>query len=401
MNIAVTNTRPLNKEEMRFLHKHVAELWAARAGAAVRVSGAYVKASAWMAANGFTKFVNKVTSENVTDKFDKATKIGTAFAVGAIIAMPILPALPLAAAVASAGTYMMGAIGQALHNVTEKDLEKLQSKAEKAIERAENLDETLYETRNEEYRKWKNYLDDEREERIEQFKERAEEIVDGVKQDISDAWITTKEKFRKKVKAAKQGVETTVGTVKGKVVGTANAIKSGIDAGVDKVKAGVTAVKNVAAEVADSVKHEYGELSGYIKREREKKRAQEQAAIDYYKAQKAKQKEAEKLQRSKKCLDFLTTTTFAFGKDWIAENCLTEEDRVKYENGLKVNERIAAAKEAQRRSSIQIKLDAINAAYGNEFTVEEYDAMPKGRRQQIDKKYNELKELEQIEGVTL
>ena len=186
MNIQVTNSRQLTKEEMKFLHKHVTELWLERANSAVRVSGAYVKAGVWMAANGFTKLINKATNENVTDKFDKATKVGTAFAIGAIITMPILPVLPLAAAVASAGTYMIGALGQALHNVTEKDLDRLQAKAEKALEAAENLDETEYNARNKEYQDWKGYLEDEQEVRAEQRAEKFNNFTQNVKNDWNE-----------------------------------------------------------------------------------------------------------------------------------------------------------------------------------------------------------------------
>ena len=413
MNIQVTNTRQLTKEEMKFLHKHVTELWLERANSAVRVSGAYVKAGVWMAANGFTKLINKATNENVTDKFDKATKVGTAFAIGAIIAMPILPVLPLAAAVASAGTYMIGALGQALHNVTEKDLDRLQAKAEKALEDAENLDETEYNARNKEYQDWKGYLDDEREIRTEQMVEKFNNFTQNVKND----WIEFKQDVKDELKDMKSDMKDSWMITKYEIKKRANAIaskvKNGVEAGFDKVKDGVKtatgAVKQFGENVVESVGHEVSEVVNYNKAKRERNKKAQEEARAYYIAQKEREaeinaakkavaKKQKQDERSKKCLNFLTTTTMMFGK--IAEHCLTADDYKKYQKGLEVSKQISQAKEAERERRVKSMLDTINSMYGHEYTIEDYNNMSDIQRGEIENEYNKLMKNTQVAGAT-
>ena len=217
---------------------------------------------------------------------------------------------------------------------------------------------------------------------------------------MKDSWMITKYEIKKRAKA---------------IAGVAGKVKDGVEAGFEKVKDGVQtatdAVKKFGENVAESVGHEVSEVVNYNKAKRERnKKAQEEARAYYIEqkereaeikaAKKAVAKKQKQEERSKKCLNFLTTATIAFGKDWIANNCLTDDDKKKYEKGLEVSQQISQAKEAERERRIKSMLDTMNSVYGNEFTLEDYNNMSNRQRAEIENKYNDLMQYRQVASAT-
>ena len=462
MSLAITNTRPLEKNEMAYLHKHVAELWAARAGAAVKVSAAHVKAGYWMAANGFTKLVHKATSPQMEEHLKRGVSLGTAFAAGAFAVSAMVPVLPLALVTAGAvtvGSYTAGKVTQALHNITERDLGVLQTKADNALKTAKNIKETEYASANEEYQDWKNYLGEEYKNRAEQAYEDWQQFKSGVQEDLSEIKSDLKEGWN----AFKTNIKEEWSATRDEIKERANNIKQGVQAGIDKVKRGIETgvmvaaagatvvggkIKAGAKAVADTIelirdKDAREEAIARMKREREysdeaiardnariqreadrqaKKQAQAQArqariaerqrqqaiiaraeSINKAtkRAERAEEKQAKAEARSQKALNFIVKSTSCLGKDWIASHLLTEEDKQKYVAGLNAQTKMNIVRNNRRQAQIQANLELVNELKGSNFTVQDYENMTSRQQRNIDKQAEEIREFGQEADLTV
>ena len=449
MNLAITKTRPLDKNEMKFLHKRVIELWADRVGAAVKVSGAYIKAGYWMTANGFTKLVHKATSPQVEEHLKRGVSLGAGFAAGAFAASAMVPVLPLALAAAGSatvGSYMTGKITQALHNITEKDMEALQTIADNAIESAKEKKNTMYKDANEEYQDWKNYLGEEYKNRAEQVKSDVQEGWNDFKTDVKEAWTATRGEIKERAKKVKKGIEAGVDKVKtgvetGVVVATAgatvvgNKIKAGAESVADKVQWFLDKDAREEERARKKREREYSDKAiardnARIQREADreaKKQAQaelrqtriaererQQAVIARAesinkatkKAEKVAEKEAKATAISQKALRFLDKSRICLGAEWISNNLLTQGDREKYLSAMSARAQVAEARQEEKRARIEAGLNLMKeSGYSAvDYTYEDYLKMSPKRRAQLEQDIKDAQyfaDMKKEDGLTL
>ena len=104
--------------------------------------------------------------------------------------------------------------------------------------------------------------------------------------------------------------------------------------------------------------------------------AEEQARIDAerYAKEKQERQEAKAIARSKKCLNFLVSSTSFLGKDFIASRLLNEEDKKSYD-GI----RRAIAEERE------IQAEKINNAIGTTFSANDLARMSDKQIARIEK----------------
>jgi len=384
MNQVVKN-RLATEQELETTQKSAMQLWGARLNQGIKTTTAYAKAGYWTAMAGFNRWVNKNTSEKVSDSFENASKVGVAFTVGALIATPILPALPLAMGAATVGSYVAGKITQALHGYTQNNLLELDNMAIESQVKALDAEDEYYqidgdyeeqrEVEREARQKEREEKREARERAWNDFKAETREDWNDFKAETREDWNDFKAGAKKVFKAIGNKVKNVANSVADEVVGIAEAVRDESKAIKADIEASNYYRKEERKEKWDNIKFKAREVSAGIR---------------------SRMAEA-KFKRSKKCLNFLTTTTMCLGKEWIAEHLLTDVDKRNYEEALEEDARFSAKK----KDSIQSKLEFINEKRGTTYTVKDYEKMRPKQQAKLDELYENLKELDNENEVVL
>jgi len=368
----VLQVREIDTTEMKRLQKQLAQMWAAQVGSNMKVASSYVKSRAWMAANKFTKIVNKVTSQNVSDLFMKGGKLAAGITICAAALAPglVLPAIAAVGAKVTLGSFMMSAITKAINKLNGKAMNKTAAALDESNRKLANAKADRNYV-NSGYEAAKSLFEAEKEAIANQRKENRKARWEAFKQEVRDDWELTKEAYndvketvKQSVKNATNKVKTTAVNVKNTVVEKATTVKNAVKGAANKVGDFVGNVVGDVKRAAASKINEANIRRARIEAERKAAKQAQEAARKEAEKERAKAKKEKRENRSKKCLNFLTRSSTFLGKDFIAEHLLEEEDKKFYDEAKR------AAEEAREE-----RVQKINEVMGTTYTAKDVAKM--------------------------